>query len=268
MGFAAVNGALSGVSPIETYEEVTRALACPTPPRLVVIAHSPLKYESDGEFWTFGAKMGLFSLGELRQVLATASRLGETGVFSGPARMTASMAARLYAWRFPGFYFDSLVHGGIAARWLHNRRAEAAALASSGQALFGRADGSAGLANEAGVDGFAASPTVDAYFDLTLEALRRRGVPVVLMTMPVNRATFERSTPSMRAQFDAYRSGKARRFAGVTVLGPALPCWPDSAFGDAWHFNASGAASFSRALAPALRAVLAGAPASLPGRCG
>ena len=268
MDLPVVNDALSGISPIETYQEVTRVLACPTPPRLVVIAHSPLKYASDGEFWTFGAKMGFFSLRELLGILATAARLGESGVFSGPERMPASVGARLFAWRFPGFYVDSLIHGGIAARWLHNRRSESEAIASSGYLLFGRANGSAGLATEAGVASFAASPTVDHYLDLTLEALARRGVPVVLMTMPVNRATFQSSTAAMRGQFDAYRRRKAQQFAGVTVLGPPLPCWPDTAFGDAWHFNAAGSAAFSKALTSSLRAVLAGAPAPFPDRCG
>ena len=32
------------------------------------------------------------------------------------------------------------------------------------------------------------------------------------------------------------------------VIGPAIPCWPDRFFGDAWHFNAQGAELYSRAL--------------------
>ena len=51
MPIPVTNLALSGTSPIETYFAVRRALRCETPPKLVVIAHGPLKFSSDSDYW-------------------------------------------------------------------------------------------------------------------------------------------------------------------------------------------------------------------------
>lgn len=268
MEVPSINLALSGATPIETNHEVARVLRCPTAPRLVVIAHSPLKYAGDPDFWTFDAKFGFLPPGDLRAVLSRATALGEGRSFGTDDHLSSLARAVLFSLRFPGFYFDSLLNAGVIGRWWHNRHAERDALASGGQAVFGQANGSNAEATEAAIGAFERSRTIDFYLDETLRMLAQHHVPVVLMTMPVNRATFRASSPAMVDRFDAYRHSTAARFANVTLIGPALPCWPNAMFGDAWHFNAKGSWAFSRTVAGALRGLLAGGkPGDLPDRC-
>ncbi len=267
MPLPVANFALSGTSPIETWFAVRRALRCPQPPRLVVIAHGALKFTADSDFWRFGARMGFFSDRDMRAIAADAARLHDDSLLRAEDgdHLPPRLRARLYALRFPMFYFNSLLHGYIAGRWRHNRAAEEAALAASGHALFGTDPGSDGLASEAGATGFAPAPLIDSYYRDTLALLQARQVPVVVLAMPVNQATYARIPPQFRAQFAAYLQAVAGRFGNVTVIGPAVGCWPDAAFGDAWHFNAAGAAAFSRALGARLVRLQAGVGAGAAG---
>ena len=260
MPLPVVNFALSGTSPIETWFAVRRALDCPTPPRLVVIAHGALKFTGDSDYWRFGARMGFFSYRDMRGIEADAARLHDDTLarLEEGDHLSPRLRAALYAWRFPMFYFNSLLHGYVAGRWRYNRAAQEAALAASGHALFGTDPGSDETASEAGATAFAPAPLIDSYYARTLALLQARHVPVVLLAMPVNRATYARTSPRFRAQFAAYLHATAGRFDNVTVMGPAVGCWPDAAYGDAWHFNAAGAEAFSRAFGARLVQMQAG----------
>ena len=260
------NFALSGTSPLETYFAVRRALRCPNLPKLVVIAHGPLKFMSDSDYWRFSARTGFLDYADMREVDADAARLGDDEItrLAGGDQLPQSVREALFTMRFPAFYFDSLMNGYIAARWRHNLAAMQAALASSGHALFGTAAGSDQVAADGLAGRFAASPLMDLYFSRTVALLAQRGVAVVALSMPVNQATFERMRPEIRQDFAAYLQGKAH----LQAVGPISPCWPDRYFGDAWHFNAEGAASFSAMLGGWLQKRLDGDDAGdLPGRC-
>jgi hypothetical protein len=270
MPLPVTNFALSGTSPLETYFAVQRALRCPTPPKLVVIAHGALKFALDSDYWVFSARAGFLDYAEMRSVEAEAARLHDheledlrRGDEFGPA-----VRERLFALRYPPFYFDSLVNGFLFARWFNNRHAMAEALRTSGHMTFGAASGDSGVAGEGGSRAFQPSPLVDFYFDKTLALLAAHHVPVVFLSMPVNQATFDDMTPQLQQKFDAYLRTKADQFPGLRVVGPPIPCWPNRFYGDSWHFNETGATAFSRELGPWLQAVLADGPAqTLPNHC-
>jgi hypothetical protein len=264
------NFAMSGTSPIETYFAVRRALRCPTPPKLVVIAHGALKFASDSDYWNFSARTGFLDYSDMRAVDADAARLGdgEIGALRRGDQLSPGLRGALFAIRFPAFYFDSLVNSFVMARWQHNLTAMHEALLSSGHALFGTAPGSSEVAGDGLATAYATSPLIDLYFSRTVRLLAQRGVPVVVLSMPVNQATYVRMQPAVRQAFTAYLLEKAREFPNLRVVGPTAPCWPDRFFGDAWHFNADGAAEFSAVLGVWLRDVLAGrGVAELPDRC-
>lgn len=265
-----VNFAMSGTSPIETYFAVERALRCPTPPKLVVIAHGALKFGGDSDYWTFTARTGFLTYAQMRAVDADAARLGdgELDALRPGDQLPGALREFLFAVGFPPFYFDSLVNGYVGARWWYNRGVVRDSLASSGHALFGTAGGSGDVAVEGHAPGFEASPLVDLYFSRTLDLLSRRGIPVVMMTMPINHATFSRTSSQVKDGFARYLQAKAEHYPSLRVVGPTIPCWPDRFFGDAWHFNAEGAEAYSRLLGPWLADVLAGRDrGDLPDRC-
>lgn len=254
------NFAMSGSSPIETYFAVQRALRCPDPPRLVVIAHSAVKYTDDADFWVFSARTGFLSHKEISDVEADAIRLQDPQLDDarGGLRLPPWLRDTLFATHFPPLYFASLVDGFVGLRWWHNRAALQAALISHGQALFGKSPGCASLADEARNEPFRVMPLTDLYFTRTLALLAQHHVPLVVLTMPINQATFRMVSPQLGVRFDRYLRDKTAGLPNVLVADARLPCWPDNAFGDAWHFNQQGADAYSRLLDGRLRALLAG----------
>ena len=156
----------------------------------------------------------------------------------------------------------------VATRLHHNREAYRDNLRASGHALFGSANSASAAAGEGWQLGFQVSPLIDLYFDRTLALLAERHVPVVVVSMPVSHATFAAMRPRLGEQFAAYLRGKERDHPGLRFAGPAIPCWPDEFFGDDWHFNARGAAAYSRDLGPWLRDIVDnGTVRDMPSRC-
>lgn len=269
-GAPVLNLGVSGSSPIETFFAVRRALACPTPPRLVVIAHSAMKYAGDSDFWHVGVRAGILDYDEVRRIEHKAHELGDLSSidFGRADGLPSRLHDWLYTRHFPPYYFDSLVHGYGAGRWKHNIDAEAEILASSGQALFGTASGSSAPADEAAADDFKASPIVDLYFKRTLALLQAKHVAVLVMTMPMNEATYRRMPPKLADQLATYLRMRMDGISNGTLIEPIISCWPNSYYGDAWHFNASGSAAFSKDFSTFLSASLGGnRNATLPNRC-
>ncbi len=270
MPIAMMNLAQSGSSPIETFFAVRRLLHCATAPKAVVIAHGAMKFSSDSDYWTSFVRNGVLDYADMREVDRDAAALHDTEILdlAHGDQIKPALREFLYSMRFPAFYFDSLIHGFVAARWQHNRSALRENLSSSGHSLFGTASGSSEIAGEGPNSNFNASPLIDLYFSRTLEMLSKRGVKVIFVTMPVNHATYVQIPQRLGENFGAYLRGKAAQFPGLHVVGPTIPCWPDEFFGDAWHFNASGAELYSRTFGRWLVEFLSGeAPAELPNLC-
>jgi hypothetical protein len=270
MPIPVTNLAQSGSSPIETYFAARRALRCETAPKLVVIAHGPLKFSSDSDYWASFVRNGVLNYADMREVDHNAALLHDKGIqdLIPGDQMRPFLRELLYSIRFPAFYFDSLVNGFVAARWQHNRNALRENLQSSGHALFGTASGSSEVAVEGSDVTFRASPLIDWYFSRTLEMLTERGIPVIVVSMPINHATYTRMPAELSDHFGSYLRGKAKQFPGLHVVGPTIPCWPDEFFGDAWHLNARGAELYSRSLGAWLAEFLGGkTPKELPNLC-
>jgi hypothetical protein len=250
MPIPVTNLAQSGSSPIETFFAVRRLLRCATAPKAVVIAHGALKFSSDSDYWTSFVRNGFLDYADMREVDRDAASLHDTEIqdLLPSDQIKPTLREFLYSIRFPAFYFDSLIHGFVAARWQHNRNALRENLSSSGHSLFGTGSGSSEIAGEGPNSNFRASPLIDLYFSRTLEMLSERGVKVIFVSIPVNHATYAQMPARLSDSFGVYLRSKAAQFANLHVVGPTIPCWPDEFFGDAWHFNARGAELYSRAL--------------------
>jgi hypothetical protein len=259
MPISMTNLAQSGASPIETYFAVRRALRCPTPPKLVVIAHSAAKFGGDSDYWTSFARNGFLDYADMRQVDRDAADLHDNEIRSLPSMDHLQPALRdfLFAVHFPPLYFGSLVNGFIAVRWNHNHDALRESLLSSGHAIFGNDRGSSSITSEGRNPIFEISPLENLYFSRTLALLADRGIPVLLSSIPINRSTYLRMPPEFASRFDNYLQAEARYFPNIHVASPVMSCWPDRFFGDAWHFNTQGATAYSHELGVWLRDELA-----------
>ena len=270
MPLPVTNLAQSGSSAIETYFSLRRALRCPTPPKLVVISHSAIKFTGDVDYWDSFARNGVLDYADMRAVARDAAALHDRELIDlqPAAQLQPALRETLFALRFPPFYFGSLTNGVIAARWHYNRQVVQDTLRSAGHAVFGTDPGSSELADEARDPSFRTSPLVDLYFSRSLALLAEHHIPALFVSMPINHATWVRMPAEYSNRFRAYLQAKMREFPQLRVVGDATPCWPDRFFGDAWHFNAQGAVEYSRWFGGLLRDEVADRPGQdLPNTC-
>lgn len=267
LGVTVTNLAVGGGESIEAYAAVRRALACPEPLRRVVISFDAAHFVMPDLFWDRSVRYGFFDLAELRELRAVSERLGDVSVLDQKRADGLPRGVRLllYATRFPGLYFNSLLKGGVLLRWWDNRAALRAGLASRGQYFFGTASGSSVVAADGHLDRFVPLPVLDAYFDRVLTLLAARHIPVDFVAMPLNDATGRAVHPAVRDGFAAYLAGYAARYPNFHVIGPLMPTWDDSWFGDEFaHLNPAGAALFSARFGECLRARIGDAPEGAP----
>lgn len=252
----ASNLAVGGGVPIEAYLVVARALACPVPPRRVVISLDAAHFTTPDLFWERSVKFGFVTLRDLALLRRLGRETGDTSmsVPQRPDGLPAWLRGQLYAWRFPPFYFANLVKGGGFLRLRRNQAAYAQALAARGQYFFGRDPGSSTVAIEGHLAAFRPLPVLDRYFDRMLALLAARGIPADFVAMPMNQATRQAVRPEVRAGFAAYLAGYAARYGNFHVVGRPMPAWPDRYFGDEFsHLNPPGAALLSARFGRCLR---------------
>ena len=259
------NLAVGGGEAIEAYAVLTRALACPLPPRRVVISLDAAHFTRPDLFWERSVRFGFLGSADLALLRRTTWETGDASFATPklPDGLPAALRARLYAWRFPPLYFSSLVRGGVILRLWRNQARFAAVLAARGHYFFGRDAGSSTVAVEGHMASFAPLPLLDRYFDRMLALLEARGIPADFVAMPMNRTTGTAVRPAVRAGFARYLAAYAERYPHFHVLGPVMPDWPDRYFGDAFsHLNPGGAALLSAGFGRCLERRLAGAGAT------
>src|SRR5581483_2432681 len=185
------NLAVGGGMPVEAFIAVSRALACPVPPRRVVISLDAAHFAEPDLFWERSVKYGFVAPPDLALLQSIAAETGDRALASAkfPDGLPDSVRARLYAWKFPPLYFASLVKGGVFLRLWANQDRFAQALIARGQYFFGLDPGSSSVASEGHMRSFAPLPVLDRYFDRTLSLLAQRGIPADFVAMPMNQTT-------------------------------------------------------------------------------
>lgn len=246
------NLAVGGGEAIEALSAVRRALACPHPPRRVLLSLNPGQFVHPDLFWERTVRFGFLNASEVAELARTSAEVGDWSVYENGHHdgLNGRMRAALYAIRFPTLYFGSLLKGGVFLRWWDNRRALAERLEARGQYFFGTAPGCDEVAAEGHLDAFRPLPVLDLYFDRLLRLLAVHDVAVAFVAMPVNRETMAATRPVVRAGFAAYLDRYAAKYPNFRVLGPAMRGWPDQYFGDDFsHLNREGARRLSAGLA-------------------
>jgi hypothetical protein len=250
--FAAANLAIGGGEPIEALALLKRALACPNPPRRVILSFDAGHFSRPDLFWERSVRFGFLSASDIAELRRVSLATGDLSIYE--ERHTDRLPSRVRDWlylaHFPVYDFASLLHGAGFLRWPRNRRMREATLAQRGQYSFGTAPGSHDVAVEGHLDGFKPLPVLDRYFQAILDLADRRGMEVLFLPMPINQATYDRVDPALRKGFAAYLSGYAKRYPGFQVADDIIPHRPDASFGDQFcHMNPPAAEQFSDELA-------------------
>ena len=244
----ATNLAVGGGEAIEAFVVLTRALACPEAPKLVVLSLDPVHFARPDLFWERTMRFGFLDAAELGALRDASRALGDFSVYE--ERHTDGIPSwlrdQLYLAHFPPFYFASLIEGRLLWRWRRNEAGLALFLAARGQYYFGVDEGSSAVAAEGTLAVFRPLPVLDRYFDRILALLAERGIPSVFIAMPVNESTARVIRPEVRDGFAAWLAGFEARYPGFRVAGPVVRAWPDRWFGDEFsHLNPAGAERFS-----------------------
>ena len=247
----AANLAIGGGSPIEAYVAVAHALACPSPPRRVIVSFDAAHFTEPDLFWERSVRFGFVGAAELADLRHASEQLNDPSIYDlRRDGLPPAIRSALYTLRFPSFYFNSLVKGAAFLRWWRNRQTLATTLATRGQYFFGTDPGSDVVAAEGHLRTFTPLPILDHYFDRLLALLAARGIQVDFVAMPMNEATNEAIRPNVREQFAAYLAAYADHYINFHVIGEVMPHWPDQWFGDGYcHLNPDGARRFSASFA-------------------
>lgn len=259
----ATNLAVGGGKPVEALAALRRAVACPTPPRLVLISFDMSHFVRPDLFWERSARFGWLDAAELETLRRDSVRLHDMSLWDEAANdgLPPPLRGALTAARFPPLYFGSLAKGGIFLRLGRNQAALQATLDARGYYSFGTEPGSETVAFEGSLNSFTPSPVLDEYFKRMLELLAAHKIPAAFVVLPVNDATFSAVRSDVRDAFASYLADYASRFPGFRIDGPVLPHWPGWYFGDAFsHLNHAGAVRFSQELAARLTASPDAAP--------
>jgi hypothetical protein len=261
LGVKTTNLAVGGGGAVEAFIAVSRALACPVPPRRVVVSLNAGHFVQPDLFWERSIRFGALNHAELAEVLRTAVEIGDRSLLAPHHNdgLPPQLRAWLYAVRFPPLYFAGVVKAGGFLRLWRNRASLQAALNSRGQYYFGTDPGSSAISADGALRHFLPLPIQDHYFAATLALLATRDIPVDFIGMPLNRSTYTQVLPEVERGYAAYLAGYAARFGNFTVVGKVMPDWPDRFFGDVFaHLNPGGAALYSAGFGACLRARLDG----------
>jgi hypothetical protein len=254
--FKATNLAVGGGESIEAFAALQRALACPQPPRLVIISLDPGHFARPDLFWERSVRFGFLDSADIADLRAESAAAGDLSIYAGHGHDGVPLAVRdaLETIRFPPLYFASLAHAAGIMRWSGNQRRLQAALADRGHYQFGTGHGSDSVALDGHLPSFRPLPILDRYFARMLAVLQSRGIPARFIAMPVNEATWASIRPEMRDAFAAYLASYQAQFPLFHVTKDLTPHWPDRYFGDEFcHLNPEGAERFSALLAQRLQ---------------
>jgi hypothetical protein len=255
LGFRATNLAVGGGETVEAYAAMARALACPKPPKRVLISFVPSHFTHADLFWHRSVRYGFFNAADISALREASRQTGDNALYQ--AGHTDGLPAVIRDWlhlaRFPSLYFASLAHGGGFLRWTRNQQILNETLAERGHYYFGTDAGSDIVAEEGHMTGFQPLPILDHYFAKLLALLDEHGIDAEFVAMPVNEATWLEIRPDVRDKFVAYLAGFEQRYPRFHVNGYFMPHWPDRFFGDQFaHLNPEGAELFSAQLAQRL----------------
>jgi hypothetical protein len=247
------NFALPAGAPIETYVAVKRALACPRPPRLVVLSMSMVSFSGISPFfWTNSLRYGFIGPADLSEVTDAAQKLGDLSVATATSRDGFHGVVRnvLYLMHFPPLYFGNLVQGQVFRRQPENLARLDATLTARGFIPFDAQDPNDDRAEPPPAQ-FASVPINDYFFERTLALLRDRGISVEFVMMPMRDDRFRQLPPDALARFKEYLGEYAARYANFRV-GASVASWPAALYVDAEHLGPKGAELFSDRFAACL----------------
>jgi hypothetical protein len=252
LNIATRNISFGAETPVEGYFFIRRAMACPKPPHEVLLTFAPPDFTWVSRFlWEDAMRFGFIHYDDVSDVAATARDLGDRSVASVQSRLGFGGSVRdfLYAVHFPPLYFNALLSGQVFRRRAANQAAYRSVRDDLGHVPYFRHGEAPPLAGPNVISGdFRPLPVQTAFFDRTLTLLATHGVQAIYIPMVVSESVLRRTSAASVRQFEAYLLGFARHHPNFHVVTPLTVAWPDEAFVDGIHIEASYASRFTERL--------------------
>ncbi len=259
LGGTVNNIGVAGGSAIETAGGINRLLTCATKPDLIIIAVTADTFDVPGwGFWVESLGYGFIRKRDLLALERDADRIGDRTTLRATKTqdgMSGPVRDWLYALRFPSLSFASLIDGEIFRRYDSNIARYKQILRARGFVPYPPEPPTATPGPEAAMRAFSRTPLQTAWFEKTLETLRRDNIPVALLNMPIKQATHDVMAPGVTAAYLTYLRDVTARFPNVWLMNSEIPAWPNTLFTDAIHLAPQGAERFSQRLAVCLHGV-------------
>ena len=150
---------------------------------------------------------------------------------------------RRYDIRFPNLYASAVFHSFFRRTKL-NRQNYSDVAFSKGQMFFGKSEKSSALNGEAKEKSFEPLYSIRFYLDKIILICRENNIPLYIIQLPMNEASFNAvQTSGYAEQFAAFMRGIEKKYA--IFVETQIPCYPSEFFGDPSHLNSLGAHRFS-----------------------
>ena len=246
-----VNLALAGSSTVEAYAELKRALRCPRPPSRIVLSLAPSHLIKPDTFWGKSTRYRFLYRSDLEDLYRVSAETGDWSIFADePDGLPPRARIWLYALNFPTVYFSSLVQQGVFQTYQQNRRIFDEVVAARGQYVFANLGAPKFAGPDADIPSFDPRPVLAAFLERIAALTEARGVPLDLVTMPIDDRTFAALHPAFLNGYEDFIQAFMRRHPLVRQIGEIAPHWPPSAFdGPLDHFTRESAPKYSRLFA-------------------
>jgi hypothetical protein len=244
LGPSVVNLALGGGTPIEMYYTVQRMMNCPRVPHAIIMSFSAYHFMIHDIYWGRTADFNFLTLDQMEEVRTNTNALHahpgtyETDFFGN---LEGILKNYLYALKFPMHGLTFMAHNFYQGRLRENRIILEQIFESRGYHVFGNANGSKLISDDAGFPAFKEDPLMDYYTDRTLALFKARNIPVYFMATPVSDVSYDRMAPAFIAGFTRYLDAYQTRYDNFHVIGAPVVAISSAYFGDGSHLNERGA---------------------------
>ena len=243
------NLAVGGGTAIESYYIARRAMACPNPPKRVIMPLLAIDISRENSlYWERTARFNFLSFSEMEEVRKAALSVSDSHIYSSNRIGTIfDFAANVsHTISLPSYYTAAMANAMLVGRKARNEQELKLTFQTRGQRYFGTEPRSDLPGEDATQRRFSPNALLAYYLDRLLVLLREKNVEVYLVTPPLNPATFHKLSPGVVAAFKDYVGDVARKHPNFHPLGDLVYQWPAENFGDPEHLNERGAVIWSR----------------------
>lgn len=235
------NLSLIGVTPLENYYYLKEYLENHMSPETVFISFTPYHFMRFDSFWQRSVYFHRLSDKDLDEIYNIASECNDAGDIINDF----DRELKLYNYYSAKKYGKALIKSLFENRRTENLKMYQSLYDTKGQSYIGKADYSDALNFEVDYVDFEPYDVLDYYFRKTINLCLEYNTNVIVINIPMNKATYDACNESYLTDYDNYMNNIQMEYPQITV-DMDLNYWDNEYFGDFAHFNKKGAEKFTK----------------------